>query len=43
MSEDEVADQLLNVKVRVIGVDGFCSSDTSFDSSLGSDLEVGWK
>lgn len=40
MSEEEVEDRLLNGKVRVIRVDSFRSSDTSFDSSLSSDLEV---
>lgn len=39
MSEEE-EDRLLNRKVRVIRVDSFRSSDTSFDSSLSSDLEV---
>lgn len=38
----EVNDQPLNRTVRVIRVNSFCSSDTSYDSSLvGSDLEVG--
>ncbi|XP_070816203.1 transmembrane protein 44 [Chaetodon trifascialis] len=40
MFREEVEDQLLNGKVRVIRVDSFCSSDTSYDSSLmSSDLE----
>lgn len=33
--------QFLNRQVRVSRVGSFCSSDTSFDSSVSSDLEVG--
>ncbi|XP_041791921.1 transmembrane protein 44 isoform X2 [Chelmon rostratus] len=40
MFGEEVEAQLLNGKVRVIRVGSFCSSDTSYDSSLmSSDLE----
>ncbi|XP_076579091.1 transmembrane protein 44 [Chaetodon auriga] len=40
MFREEVEDQPFNGKVRVIRVDSFCSSDTSYDSSLmSSDLE----
>ncbi|XP_073333192.1 transmembrane protein 44 [Pagrus major] len=40
ISEEEVGDQLLTGKVRVIRVDSFYSSDTSYDSSVvSSDLE----
>lgn len=33
--------QFLNRQVRASRVGSFCSSDTSFDSSVSSDLEVG--
>lgn len=39
MKEEE--GQFLNRKVRVNSVGSFCSSDTSLDSSVSSDLEVG--
>ncbi|XP_042271520.1 transmembrane protein 44 isoform X1 [Thunnus maccoyii] len=40
VSTEEVNDQPLNRTVRAIRVDSFCSSDTSYDSSLvSSDLE----
>lgn len=43
MPGEEMEEQLLSGKARVIRHDRFCSSDTSFDSSLSSDLEVGWE
>lgn len=33
--------QFLNRQVRVSRIGSYCSSDTSFDSSVSSDLEVG--
>lgn len=39
MKEEE--GQFLNRKVRVNRAGSFCSSDTSLDSSVSSDLEVG--
>ncbi|XP_029285856.1 transmembrane protein 44 isoform X2 [Cottoperca gobio] len=41
LSKEEVDDRPLNRTVRVMGVDSFCSSDASCDSSpVSSDLEV---
>lgn len=42
LSKEEAEDGPLDRTVRVIRVDGFCSSDTSCESSpVSSDLEVG--
>lgn len=40
MSRKEEEGQVLSRQVKVSRVGSFCSSDTSFDSSASSDLEV---